>query len=82
MKNKIISFVLAVLMVVGCVGTFAIGASAEDGVEISITPGEIVDGKVDVTFAITKNPGLAGFQLIFRLSIMQKMSTMKLQPIL
>ncbi len=65
MKNKIISFVLAVLMVVGCVGTFAIGASAEDGVEISITPGEIVDGKVDVTFAITKNPGFAGFQIIF-----------------
>lgn len=65
MKNKIISFVLAVLMVVGCVGTFAIGASAEDGVEFTITPGEIVDGKVDVTFMISKNPGFAGFQIIF-----------------
>lgn len=67
MKKKLLSFVLAALMIASCFGTFAVGSSAADvdTIKFDITSTRRDDGKYAVTFKIVENPGFAGFALRF-----------------
>ncbi len=76
MKKRILSFFLAALMIVGCIGTFAIGASAADEMTLSVVAGKITGNKVNVTVRMENNPGMAGinFKLGFDKSVIKPVS--------
>lgn len=68
MKKRILSVFLAALMVLGSVGTFAIGASAGDEetivpMTIALEAGELKDGTVHVDLMASNNPGFASLNL-------------------
>ncbi len=65
MKKRILSVFLAALMVLGSVGTFAIGASAAEYEDftIALEAGELKDGSVHVDLVVANNPGFAGLEL-------------------
>ena len=61
MKKRILSVLLATLMVLGSVGTFAVGTAAEyEGFTIAVECGDITDeGTVHVEVVMYNNPGLS-----------------------
>ena len=63
MKKRILSVLLAALMVLGSVGTFAFGAAAEGEFTIELVVGDIQpDGTVHADVMMSNNPGIAGLE--------------------
>ncbi|MBQ8208821.1 MAG: S-layer homology domain-containing protein [Clostridia bacterium] len=78
MKKRILSAFLAVLMILGSVGTFVIGTSAADEFKIAVEAGEIqADGTVHVNVMMYNNPGLSSidkFEIAFDNSVLKLVS--------
>lgn len=60
MKKRILSIILAALMVIGSVGTFAIGTAAAGELELALVVEKVDDDTVHVTFNMANNSGFSG----------------------
>lgn len=76
MKKRILSFFLAALMIIGCVGTFAIGASAAGEMTLSVVA-KVSGNKVNVQVKMSDNPGFAGinFKVQFDKNVIRPIGT-------
>ena len=58
MKKRILSVLLAALMIIGSVGTFAIGTSAAEALTFSVKTGTVQNGTVHVEIFMEGNNSL------------------------
>ncbi len=61
MKKKILSLFLAMLMIFGSFGTFAIGAAAENSITLTVNP-RVENEFIVVDVVVSNNPGIAGLR--------------------
>ena len=60
MKKRILSLFLATLMIVGCIGTFAIGTVAAGEFALSVVVEKVDNDTVHVVLNMANNPGVSG----------------------
>ncbi len=83
MKKRILSMFLAALMIIGSVGTFAIGASASGKLDLSVEIGEIEGDTFYVDVKTANNPGFASGKIIlgFDKKVVQPVSLVRLNAL-
>ena len=63
MKKRILSVLLAALMIIGSVGTFAIGTAAAGNFALTVDVEKIDDDTVHVVLSMENNPGCSGINV-------------------